>query len=191
MSKPDVKGILFDNDSDVLYDAACRCPGSIIEIGSFRGGSTILLGQGLKDGYGGFIYTIDPYNNRMMEDVPMGIGFIVRNLKRISKFIRDRKIIRYNLSEYIVPINKPSYEADNMFKDGTFSLLFIDGDHTYPGIKTDLMLYIPKLESGGVLIVHDRHYPGIKRAISEEVTPDKFSHIDYDTGTMACVAVKK
>ncbi|MFA5760406.1 MAG: class I SAM-dependent methyltransferase [Dehalococcoidales bacterium] len=33
--------------------------------------------------------------------------------------------------------------------------LFIDGDHSYTGCMNDLMLYWPKIVSGGVVMVHD------------------------------------
>jgi len=33
--------------------------------------------------------------------------------------------------------------------------LFIDGDHSYNGCMNDLMLYWPKIVSGGVIMVHD------------------------------------
>ena len=34
-------------------------------------------------------------------------------------------------------------------------LLFIDGDHSYEGVKKDYELFWPKLEKGGFIVFHD------------------------------------
>jgi len=40
-------------------------------------------------------------------------------------------------------------------KGKPLDFLFIDGDHTYNGVKTDFELYAPLVRSGGIIAFHD------------------------------------
>ncbi len=50
-----------------------------------------------------------------------------------------------------------------------FDIILIDGDHLYPGIKLDTIIYMPLLRHGGFLILHDSALPewGVMRVIKE------------------------
>src|SRR5215471_2594710 len=47
---------------------------------------------------------------------------------------------------------------------GTLDLLFIDGNHTYPAVKSDFELYSPLVRPGGMIAFHDiiAHVDGCK-----------------------------
>lgn len=36
-----------------------------------------------------------------------------------------------------------------------FDFLFIDGDHSYPGVRRDFELYVPLVRPGGIVALHD------------------------------------
>ena len=46
-------------------------------------------------------------------------------------------------------------------------LLFIDGAHTYEGVKVDLEIWYPKVKKGGLVICHDAQEPETLRGIQE------------------------
>ena len=49
-------------------------------------------------------------------------------------------------------------------------ILFIDGDHSYEGVKNDLSNYAPLVKSGGRIILHDvvsGYDPGVRKALDE------------------------
>jgi cephalosporin hydroxylase len=52
---------------------------------------------------------------------------------------------------------------------GPYSLLFVDADHTYKGVCSDLTLYPPLVDEGGIVAIHDvrEGYPGVLRAVGE------------------------
>lgn len=48
-----------------------------------------------------------------------------------------------------------SAEASKDFEDGFFDFIYLDADHTYDGIYTDLESWYPKLKIGGIISGHD------------------------------------
>lgn len=52
---------------------------------------------------------------------------------------------------------------------GPYDLILIDGDHLYPGVKLDTLLYSPLLIAGGFLVFHDSALPqwGVCRVVRE------------------------
>lgn len=56
----------------------------------------------------------------------------------------------------------------NMWK---ISVLFIDGDHSYQGCKTDIESWYPHMKKGGVMFFHDHDEtsPGVLQATAEFV----------------------
>ena len=64
-----------------------------------------------------------------------------------------------------------SCEASQKYDDYSFDFVFIDGDHSYEGVKRDIHLWKPKVKPGGWLIGHDYyHHSGmddVRRAVSE------------------------
>ena len=62
-------------------------------------------------------------------------------------------------------IKSDSVAAANGLSDGYLAFAFIDGDHTYEGVKRDLEAWAPKVRSGGLLIMHDFRHPRDKRGL--------------------------
>ena len=56
---------------------------------------------------------------------------------------------------------------------GPFDFAFIDGDHSYEGVRADWLTYSPLVRSGGLVAFHDtwpnydRHEPGVVRWVDE------------------------
>lgn len=49
-------------------------------------------------------------------------------------------------------------------------LVFLDGDHTYEGVKEDIAWWWPLVERGGIMAGHDikhRRFPGVEQAVNE------------------------
>lgn len=46
--------------------------------------------------------------------------------------------------------------ADNEYdEEDKLDILFIDGDHSYAGVKTDFLTYSPLVKKGGLVVFHD------------------------------------
>lgn len=61
-----------------------------------------------------------------------------------------------------------SVKAATMFAAETLDFVFIDGDHSYEGVITDIESWYPKVRRGGWIIGHDIHFDTVKKAVSEK-----------------------
>ena len=51
-------------------------------------------------------------------------------------------------------------------------LLFIDGDHSYEGCRRDVESWIPHLNTGGLIAMHDYGWAdGVRKVVTETVLP--------------------
>lgn len=58
-------------------------------------------------------------------------------------------------------------EAVNLHAGGSLDFVFIDADHSYTGVKRDIIDWWPKIKIGGTMIGHDCLVSGVKRALGE------------------------
>ncbi len=98
-------------------------------------------------------------------------------------------------------IKGDSSECLSKFEDQTFDMLYIDGDHSYQGVKKDLEQAFKKVKIGGWIMGHDYEMNmnkartsydfGVKRAV-DEFCKEKGQSI-YAKGFDGCVsfAIKK
>lgn len=72
------------------------------------------------------------------------------------------------------------------FEDESLDFLFIDGDHSYEGVKRDIELWTPKVYHGGIIAGHDwrnsdkrgKKFDGVEQAIREALSEGIFSEQD-------------
>jgi hypothetical protein len=65
---------------------------------------------------------------------------------------------------------KSSVEAARLVPDDSLVFIYVDGDHSVAGCRTDLMHWWPKLQKGGLLAGHDyRHNCGVPQAVMDLV----------------------
>lgn len=143
-----VDGWLGDREGELLYNFAKNCKGNgvIIEIGSWKGKSTIWLGRGSKAGNKLKVYAIDPGTGSSEHKEWYGE---VWTFKEFKKNIKNAEV-----DDIIIPIIKTSEETAKNF-DKPVELIFIDGAHEYELVKLDFELWFPKLIDGGIMAFHD------------------------------------
>jgi predicted O-methyltransferase YrrM len=146
-----VEGWLTDPQARQLWDAARRVEagGRVVEIGSFRGRSTIVLAKAADEGVE--IVAIDPHAggdrgpNEYEPDRALGdddFAAFHANLERAGVQRRVRHVRR------------PSLEAIDEV-DSPIDLLYIDGAHRYRFAKPDVDRWSCRLAAGGTLLIHD------------------------------------
>ncbi len=145
-------------EQEFLFKSARDLPiGSVVvEIGSYLGASTCFLAAGGR-GRISKLYCIDTWENDAMSEGPK---------KTFEAFIQNTSIF----TDVVTPVKGKSVEVANSLI-GQVDLLFIDGDH-YEGIRLDLKTYLPRVKSGGLIVLHDWGWAeGVQRAIREVVFP--------------------
>jgi len=168
-----VDGWLTDYEGALLYNLAKNCSGQgvIVEIGSWKGRSTIWLAKGTQAGNKkAQVYAIDPHTGTSKQQKKYG------SVWTFDKF--KENIHRTDVDDIVIPIVKTSEKAAVAFKKPV-ELIFIDGAHEYEMVKRDIELWFPKVIDGGIMAFHDTTWKtGPKKAVEELVyRSDKFRNI--------------
>ena len=146
-----VEGWMSPDQAAVLHRAAIDCPagGTIVEIGSFQGRSTIVLALSAADDVS--IVAIDPHagNDRGPQEID---GFeheaaddheiFLANLATAGVADRVRYVRAFSdkaLQDVAVPID----------------VLYIDGAHRYGPAQRDIGQWGARVSEGGTLLIHD------------------------------------
>lgn len=148
-----IKGWMAPVDLQWLYDTAGKMD-TIVEVGSWMGKST----HALLSGCHGIVTAVDHFKGTEwdMEHYKKAIGGDVYDIfmKNVGHF-KNLKVLRMS-----------SAEAAKEFSDKSIDMVFIDGDHSYDGVKNDLLLWRPKTKK--LLCGHDwGSYPGVQKAVLE------------------------
>jgi predicted O-methyltransferase YrrM len=132
----DVPGWLTDDEGEALYELARACTGKgvIVEIGSFKGKSTVCLGLGSRAGASVPIYAVDPHQERFPD--------FKNNVQRAG------------IDELVRPVPSLSQPAADEFHE-PIELLFVDGSHDYELVLEDFEKWVPKVVDGGWVAFHD------------------------------------
>lgn len=73
-------------------------------------------------------------------------------------------VIHSGLQDVVIPVRAKSADAAGAFRNASTELIYIDGDHSMPGVLSDLRHYLPKVSKGGILCGDDwgwtaKNYP--------------------------------
>lgn len=112
----------------------------IIEIGSFGGGTLSLLAQ-----------TAAPTARILSLD----INFSDHQLRSYPRFAGSQQEIRCVKAD--THDLKTLEVVRNWLQGELLDVLFIDGDHSYSGVKSDFEMYSPFVRLGGLIAFHDIH----------------------------------
>lgn len=122
--------------------------GTIVEIGSFNGMSTIVMATGSKQRQREKVYAVDP-----LLDMNIRHCFM-ENIKREK------------VEDYIIPNFMKSEEFAKNFNKPV-RLLFIDGCHEYEEVRKDILLLKDYLIEGGIIALHDINLESVCKAVDE------------------------
>ena len=140
----------------------------VVEVGVARGGHIRHLldnfGDNIKELYGvdpylsGFDET-DSFSNKKQKEYDNLFLWVTEKYCKHDKYKHFRD---------------SSVKIIDNFKDNSVDAIYIDGDHTYEGAKSDIEIWLPKLKIGGLIAgddIYTKHCPGVKKAV-EELIPE-------------------
>jgi predicted O-methyltransferase YrrM len=164
-------GFLTEREGRFLALAVACGPesGAILEIGSFKGKSTVGLATIARHYGSGPVVAVDPHSSPSSTDPDLqGAKTSFDDFQatlRNAGVTESVEVHRAYSSELAKSWNRP------------IRLLWIDGDHTYAGAKADLDMFRPFLVDGAVVALHDALHPfdGPIRVMVEDILPsDQF-----------------
>ncbi|MCP3921133.1 MAG: tetratricopeptide repeat protein [Desulfobacterales bacterium] len=136
-------------------------PVRFIEIGSYAGASLMIIDNALKNishQLNGF--SVEPAMHNQFSET---LGRLKCNIKHLQM-----------LSHQAVPVLKEIFEKDGNFPE----FIIVDGDHTYEGVKRDIIDYYPLLAPGGIMLFHD-YLPPLKQENKDAIL---FHHAGREPG---------
>ena len=159
---------------EFLYDEVVRDLQDysiIVEIGAWKGKSTSYLAQKIKESNKNIkLYVVDTWigtgnekqHKQLIEKLPKSLyETFIDNMKKME--VRD----------YLTPLRMDSVSASCLIDDNSVDFVFIDGDHSYEGVKADIEAWWPKLKEGGLIAGHDYgNAAGVVKAVNEKFLSD-------------------
>jgi acetyltransferase-like isoleucine patch superfamily enzyme len=156
-----------------IIDAAK--PNLIVEIGTWKGASAVHMAALCKAiGLPCEIVCVDTWlGNWQHWSRRDGIGSR-SDLRLVSgypmlyfQFLSN--VLAQGHNDIITPLPLPSVAAVKLFEHHGLKpdVIYVDGDHEYESVSTDLRLWSAVLASQGVIFGDDCDWPGVKRAVSE------------------------
>lgn len=105
---------------------------------------------------------------------------------RFDEMIRSRSMWNTWMKDVqFIDIQGDSHETETFVKVANsvshkeVDMLFIDGDHSYEGVKQDWEMYSPLVKKGGIVVFHDSvGYDSVKR-LCDELRAQGFSNKEF------------
>jgi len=137
-----------------------------VEIGSYGGESM----QSFWDtGKIEFAYCVDPWENGWASEDPADRKVDMADIEVLF----DQK---HSANDHIFKLKMTSENACFHFRGSIIDMVYIDANHLYEFVKEDILRWLPKIVSGGIISGHDYGFspcPGVKKAVDEIFGMDK------------------
>jgi predicted O-methyltransferase YrrM len=161
-----------------LYNSAASRPrkSTVVEIGTYAGGSTYFLAHGAKKSESK-VYGIDPFESYKDRQISEG-----DNSKFLGKLHRKptlhevkKNLSRTGVAKEVDLIQGFSTEVAQAWNNGKVDFLWIDGNHNMAAI--DYYNWKPHLSENAIVAFHDTRFPKYGK---ERVTRDVEAIIDSE-----------
>lgn len=159
----------------VLTRLAKEAPSPVIvDVGVWKGQSTITLAKALKDnGLDGCVFAVDTFLGSAEHWNATGPNDTWTFSRRFGmpdlyeQFLSN--VWHSGLTEYVVPLPQTSTIAAELLRRRNIQigLVHIDASHAYDDVARDISAYWPMVVRGGYLLGDDYKWGGVKRAADE------------------------
>jgi predicted O-methyltransferase YrrM len=129
----------------LLEDVRKLNPQTVLEIGTHRGGTLYFWARLARPD--AILVSIDLPGGKF------GGGYSPFRAPIYRRFAQERQ--KLHLLRANSHAGSTLEEAKRLLAGQPIDLLFIDGDHTYEGVKKDWEMYSPLVRSGGLIVFHD------------------------------------
>ncbi len=146
-------GMITYDEAVLLYELAKKVKdGCIVEVGSYRGRATVALGRGSMDGNQVPVFAIDPHETFT--------GILGGQFGSQDRGEFYRAMLMSDCYKVVRLINLSSEKISPNW-DKKIGLLWIDGDHTYEGVKRDFDCWEKHLTEDSSVVFDDSLDPSL------------------------------
>ena len=149
----------------ILLAAVPTASGEILEIGSFKGRSTILLAKSAAAFSDSKVIAVDPLEGAALwQSSEPGVSSVAQEFYSNLDSAGVREAVEFHqMFSSELAVNWPTGRA--------LRLLWIDGDHTTRGVQSDFRLFCPYLAEGAIVAFHDvlHGFNGPARVFADDV----------------------
>jgi len=166
------EGMINLAEASLLYDLAKTCrEGCILEVGSYRGRSAVALGRGSLDGHNVPVYAIEPHEEF--------IGLLGGKFGSPDRAAFYTAMLGTSCYHSVRLVNLSSEIVAPGWKQ-KIGLLFIDGDHSYAGVKRDFDCWSPHLTPDALVAFDDSTDPAVgpRQLIDELLQSGQFEQVN-------------
>jgi len=178
-----VEGFLSPAEAHQLYrlarDFTPPARPVVVEIGSWKGRSSIMLASGLMGKAQSRLFCVDTFCGD--EDPDYQRKYYSPLMERDPRDLEET--FRFNLSScglqhIAAPLKGYSFDRCRGWRQ-PIDLLFIDANHEYPAVLRDFEDWSPFVKHGGVIAFHDvgGDYGGPIRVVAEKLQPPAFGPV--------------
>jgi hypothetical protein len=125
----------------------------VVEIGSWQGKSSVVLGKALL-GTSASFFCIDPFTG---EAVDPETASSTNATKLPLRQVFSHNIRKNKVENVVQVIENYSFKAVEGWT-APIDMLFIDGNHEYSAVRQDFDLWTPFLVAGGILVMDDVYW---------------------------------
>jgi predicted O-methyltransferase YrrM len=156
-----VEGWLAREEAALLMDLAAAVPAceAVVELGNYRGRSTVALALAARSGGGAQVYSVDPH---LDFTGPRGGRFGRHDQEHLYA-----NLARCGVGAAVSVVGLDSRRVAAAWGDVAVGLLFIDGDHRYEAVRADLDAWRPHLAPGARVAFDDCDFADVARLIAE------------------------
>jgi predicted O-methyltransferase YrrM len=165
------------------YSHALPDGAAIVEIGSFLGGSAVLLAGARKLRGSGRVHCVDPFD-------ASGDTFSARVYAEIESARRsplrqrfEGNIRRAGLSDWVLVHQGRGDEVAGSWSE-SIDMLFLDGDQSREGVRSAYESWSPFLKRGGIIALHNSRpgsyhegHDGHMRLAADTIQPPEYEQI--------------
>lgn len=160
----EIEGWMSNRELEFLADIA-RDAELILEAGCYLGRST----RALTDNCKGTVYSVDPYSGPYYQDNNKFLKHIGdEHYEKFKRNLADHLIsgkLKHTRTEFVNFQHNDKYHHEY-----NFDFIFLDGDHRYDAVKSDVLHAITLASKNGIIAGHDythSDWPGVKKAVDE------------------------
>jgi len=149
----------------------------IAELGCKNGNTTEFL---LANNSGLDVIAVDLFSAQPTQaGVEGGETYEEWNFDAIKKEFESRV---EKFGSHVELVHMSTTQAAEALSVAQFDLVFIDADHSYNGVATDIQMWLPKVRSGGIIAGHDynQKWPSVQRAVADNLPLNEI-HLEPDS----------